>query len=339
MCIHKNINDKMGSKPEFISRLHSIAETFIQEDQISVVAFLSWAQSLDAINLMESNPCVGLMLANIEIFIETADPWNRALSLVELEPKEILVKLGFSDPEAALILFQKVEIDITTAQSFLLLRNLLEDGGEPLKMANDLFFLCGDSIFILATKELRDAVEYSFMEEVGARNTCPTALIVLQDALDVAEVLDVSLPKVTSVMDCTAFISPAGNYIPEMAITHGLKNAHELVARKFPESPINIPEHTQPSGLSLVYIDSSHLLILEEMELRNRAFTYWEAILDGDISVFRVNAPERATVVLEKTMEEHWKIKWCRTKNEDKASRETIHMVGAYLNSRIVTQK
>ena len=262
--------------------MSSIVEKFIADEGV-VESFSSTGQP--ALELLASNPLVGFCLANNRIFHKPASlqPLIAARSQLQKPQREILNWLGFKPAtEAVAKVGRKCIPESLTLERALQLRRILVDDETRGSLAH-LHRINAGVIELVASRQLSSAITPQLLNAVASNDeeviNADTAML-LRDALRMRSLLQHKDP-LQPFQSIHRIVKEHDRLSTELN-ARGMSSPTRLI---FPHHPIS---GWQRPGEQITPIHSSDALQALGREQHNCVASYQEAILGGEIYIYRV---------------------------------------------------
>ena len=252
------------------------------------------ARCPDAIDLSQSNPALFYMLASNWVFHKPAvtQPIRSARALMNRKQKQILEWLGFPANETTRRILAKITPSALQVESLLYLRQFLIDQHPLLQCLQHLEQIHGTVLEFCLKPWFAARVTPRLLHEVSQDPR--EAFILMRDTLRMIRLLEprngpgrfVSLQRLRSYHDELAAQLPdatengAIDWVP--------------IPEVFPDPPFGGTE-------SIVPIRAYRDLATEGREMHHCVPAYAESIARGEVYVYRVTAPVRATLSVQRT--------------------------------------
>ena len=243
-----------------------------------------------ALDLALTNRGLAVALASSWVFRDApvARPLRSARALVRKSRAEIAGWLGFPGSPSTVGILGKIRTDALTAERLLWLRAALREP-EPPKALRHLPALDGVVLRILCDPALRGAAAYSLLEEIvtapddAARRDAP---FLLRDALDAHAILGLRWSLVARSLE-------------EVRIMHDELTA-EVNERQWlaEDAALTFPAPPHPGTPDIVPLTSGRELFSEGRAMHHCAASHAPRVAGGRAYLYRVHAPERATLSL-----------------------------------------
>ena len=313
-----------------LQHLESVAERYAPPHRLAVTGFLAHCPTNEAFELFQSSPGLGLLLAYSPKFsYGGTDPWVEARDRMSQPRPAILEWLGFPASRSAVRIVTKIDVSRITLDRCLRLRDLLSVDA-AIQRLRHLPAVCDGVVDMLSSERLRHLVAYSLLEELAE---LPDDDVVSEQMGTVLRLADLHGVELHTFRSCKSVIQSAlALNLMESSVSPVWNRECESI--DFPEPPIHVPIHTQPSDLRMEPIRSPRELFNEAVEQHICVFDYLDEVAAGDVAVYRIVKPERATVMLSPAEAGRWIIVECRGIRNRPIQRSTLWTVGAYLSRR-----
>ncbi|MDP6803699.1 MAG: PcfJ domain-containing protein, partial [Gemmatimonadota bacterium] len=271
------------------------------------------------------------MLASSDAFLPTHAPAPDIPRLLRLKRREIAAAFGFPASAAAVRALAKVPPRNTTVPTLQSLRSLLRHAAGNATVANLLQHtpvLTSAVIRVIADPELRDSVSPSFLRELATMRDADefNHERVLADAIRIVLERD-HAPRVFRDLV----------QLRELHQAEAERLWHEPPTPdvRFPPSPVATRRADAP-GRALVaeHIASARELTREGRAMRNCIGSrfYVKRIAAGELAAYRILAPSRATLTLERGEFARWTVAEFRGRANTAPPEETRHAVRLWLH-------
>lgn len=319
-----------------IKQVSLVAERYLPDYAAGVAGYLAFDRREATIELFDSSPCLGLMLAYCRDFIGwmEGEPWEAAADMVTRPRCEIMGWLGFPATRAAANVVGKVRTTELTIEDCLRLRTLLTARGGPRKWLNHLHAVNHEVIRILADPSLARLVSFAFLADIPkAAYASSISETLLETAVLVAALrpfyvravrlgLGQALWPVTSV-DHLLCLRGASQEAVILGIPEPVPPQYAELA--FPEPPVSCAN--PPPGLRIEPLTSIDDLNKEAAEQHNCLMIYGPGIATGCSYAYRVLAPERASVLVLRDADGYWAIADIKATGNGPVSKKTRFLV------------
>lgn len=300
----------------------------------AVAGFLGWCGSVPAVELLGSNPGIGLLLVYGWQFGLCGDePWQKARELVLLPRPEILRELGFPATNSAVRILGKLDVQRISLSHCRKLRALLLAGGDPVKWLRHLSVIRDGAIDLLYYGMIGEKASFELLDEMGGPDYAYDHT--LSDKIAAIKRLS-SLHKVRVRPFCSmAEVDHAFDMLTRMekARVPVWSPAHGQI--EFPAPPIDVPHYTQRGGICLEPILTPHALYEEAQSQQIGIYQYLPYVANGAFAFYRLLRPERVTVMLMRSpLHGGWVIRDVCGPSNASIKRETLWALAAYLNRR-----
>ena len=255
------------------------------ERQWHVLSLVARCQG--ALELAASAPAVAFLLASPWVFASpVSKPLRLAQRLVLKKRRHVLGYFGFPATQAAVNVFNKIAARSVSARQLLHLRRCMSDSG-VMKILAHLPRLNASVLWMVTDERLRSRVSPRLMEAVISRQREDGRVrlaFLIRDSLDMA------------------VICRPGWRFPILRSVEQIEEVHdELVAEMEQLGPeavrnVSLPKPPVPGTADIIPLDSAKELLEEGSEQHNCVGSYVNRVLDGHTFVYRMLAPERATL-------------------------------------------
>ncbi|MFO1076388.1 MAG: hypothetical protein U1E73_01525 [Planctomycetota bacterium] len=283
--------------------------------------FAAMAEFLD---LLASNPLLAFALGQRLGAHATATPEHR---IVLAKQPELAGHLGFPATPAAARTLRKVFAESVTPAAIPALRRVLRDDDATRRMAH-LRRINAGVIALLGDERLRAAAAPALLDEVA------------QAPLEKyrAEVADLLVDVLTLEQELRG-----PGRLPTFASIEAVRAAHHRVGVEYAEKKASglldcrFPRPPLRGNADIVALTSPQDLAVEGVQQRNCVASYAPAVARGDTFVYRVLAPERATLALRRSPAGHWYRSELRASCNRPVSPSTSLVVDAWLDEHTVS--
>jgi hypothetical protein len=250
-----------------------------------------------ALELLASNPGLGFALASANAFHPVHRPLDAMRRLVGKPRRHIAEWLGFPDTESAVRLLAKIPPEFCGIVPLFFLRKSLQSPGF-LPRVRHLPSLPPMVTMLLRTRHLGPRVTDSFIFEV------------VEHAMG-----DDPVKLARHLTDCHFMALEPGDPLPaRITSLDQLRRWHErkveqinhrknleLLSIRFPEPPL-------PGGCGIEPVLRPEELLAEGRDQHNCVGTYAQRIAEGDVFIYRVTEPERATLSIKRAGIGRWEV-------------------------------
>jgi hypothetical protein len=251
-------------------------------------------------DLFDMNPALGFCLAVADrIGSRFVADTDAAARVATLKQTEIMAQLGFPDSRRAARIMAKVRPASMSREAAVALRRSLGEES-ALRLFGHLPALNSGVLALVNDAALRPLVTPRLLEEVQAepRETYfPFTAQQLVDCLEMAQALNLDLSR-------RRFSDRAriATLHEELAVDFLRLQRHRETGRdRFPSPPL-------PGNSDIVPLRSPEALIMEGHTQHNCVGTYVDKVAKGGIYIYRVLAPERATLSIVRLPGRPWQI-------------------------------
>ena len=308
----------------------------IPEEVISAVAPYSsrhWhllnliARCPGALDLIRSTPALAFALASLWAFRSPSpcQPLRAARALLRKSQPQIAAWLGFPSDRSTMRVLRKIEPVECTIPNLLHLRDLLLVHPKPLRHMR---MLRTESLHIMARATDRYTVSDAYLCELGA-DPEPFWLVneqaLIRDVLWMRESLEETK---TLTIHSHQYLRRAHDRLVERMGRIDLKI---LTTAPLPDPPF---PSIHSDDLQLEPITEAIELIIEGRSQMNCVGAYAKRIRRGGLYVYRVLAPERATLAIARTRNDTWKISELKTSGNAEVMDSTRRRVEAWLGNQ-----
>lgn len=289
-----------------------------------------------AVDLMRSNPALAWALASSWVF--RAEPVQNPMQSVRrlLAPgksqRDILAWLDFPATETARRQLRKLEPRQVSVNALLVLRDALRDP-EAMKRLGHLPVLNHGVIRLVADPELRPLASHALLMDIARPGSQPMrgdsmdrseenyarSAMILQDCLRMMDALGVHQNSLRGLRSRTELIE----FHDELTLRFRQQWAGDKEPRTLPPPPLS-------GTADIVPITTEQDLMHEGEEMKHCVGSYGSLVVSGRVAVYRVLAPERATLAIS-LEKKTWRIQDLRGIANAEASQETWRTVSAWL--------
>lgn len=276
-----------------------------------------------AVELCRVNPALVFCLAHLNHF--TGPPANHpevvGAALVLKKQRDVLARLGFPATEATVRLLAKIRQESVSLHNMPRLPSLLAASDFAERVAH-LRKLNAGVIELLADPATRDRATPSLLMEVSGR----LAEKYRADTHNLMREMDEMGRQMGRELPLRAFTSRRQMLRHHEAISEDFRRVGHFAAHAglFPRPPI-------PESSSIVALRTPASLVEEGREQCNCVATYAPQVSEHTIYIYRVLAPQRATLSLVKNAAGHWELDQLKLKHNRPASSATRAAVEAWL--------
>jgi len=255
------------------------------------------ARCPEALELLESNPALGFALASANVFHPTPERWKVARRLIGKPRRKISEWLGFAGTESAVKLLARIPPDNCGVTPLLALRKSLE-APEIIGRLRHLPRLPAVAMLLMGNRLFGPRVTDSFLRQVveASMNGAGEGIgSFLSDCFFLSQQSETPLPaRIASVSQLRRWHDRLVEEINRRELT-------ELMKLPFPEPPL-------PGGTGIEPILSPAELLAEGRTQHHCVAAFIAQVAKGEIFFYRVTAPERATLSLERSEGGRWEI-------------------------------
>jgi hypothetical protein len=313
---------------KILSQIEDVMERYPPQHHLTVAGFLGYCPVPGAFELFASNPGLGLLLAHCGKFRRgLAEPWHEARKRIKDPRRSILGWLGFPASKSSVRVVAKIDVQRISVEHCLELRDLLYQEKTACTLRH-LPALCDGVIDILAKPRLRHLVTHAMLEELCYRNDDDVISSLIGQILIRAEQHRIRLRLFT---DC-ARVEKIAEQLEEMEDRLKPEWHQHYNDIEFPAPPIPVPIYSQPPGMHIEPIRSPRELFQEATAQHNCLFVHLQKVAAGDVAIYRILKPERASVMLRRSGNESWDLTEFLAARNRPVKRETIWVVCAYLS-------
>ncbi len=285
-----------------------------------MLAFI--ARCPGALELVISNPALAFCLASNWVFHKpaVARPMRSVRSLIYHKQRDILKWLGFPGTESARKILKKIPSKVINIERCLYLRDAMRNP-DMIKLLAHVRGINAGVIRFASDPALIRYITPSFLNEVAANRgdfPRPQTVFILKDSLRMLEVMGQSTAGFVfnSIMEVQAFHD-------ELVVTMNTRdNGWDGVIR-FPPPPVEGTEDIIPLTIA-------EQLAEEGRQQKNCVSSYARSVRDGDIYIYRMLSPQRATLSL-RHRRGGWILSEIKGKCNRTVTRETIKAVEDWL--------
>jgi hypothetical protein len=276
-----------------------------------------------AAELVEGNRALVFALSNPMFFRERFSTLVGAAIVAKRRQREIASWLGFPESESAVKTLSKLAPASVTISTLKSLRQSIEEPHAK-KLLAHLTRINTGIVGFIADQELCEAVPMSLLEEVSRsaeENSDSHAANMLEQCLDLRRFLGEGVKRPSS-------LQKLQEWHFDMSRRWSLLNPPQT-------GPVFIPplEGTP----TIVPINSEPGLIQEGMDQNNCVAVYTAAVRAGKIFVYRIMAPERATLAIIRGPAGQWVIREIKLRFNREVSPITLKHVNDWLENRAIT--
>ncbi len=260
--------------------------------------FAFFARCGDAADVMRCSPAIGFMLANLPVFRKGVKRrWEQARRLARKQRREILGFLGWPDSEAMAKILSRIPLKSCCKKPLLQLRALVRRRPEIIKPLSHMKELNTLSLDVICTRKLREKAGWRFISELAVIKNFEEDFGMRRmfgETIRMEEMLHLPSGPVRSVEH---LLRRHDRAVEQM-------NKVELAAAErkswFPEPPVPVPPPTP--DFEIFPLDTPVKLCQEGIEQHNCVYVYCDDVArcNGDIYIYSVTRPERATLKIEK---------------------------------------
>lgn len=274
-----------------------------------------------AVDLIENNPALSFALASNWVFRRPVQkPIRAAKSLVRRKQREILSWLNFPGTESTVRVFRKIPPSQITIKMLLNLQTCMR-ADDSLKILAHLPKINAYAAFIIADPFLRRSITYKFLEEIALdKVTNAGRLEYLLTLTDIRGIAGKSISGLNTKIDSLEKLNAIHQELIEAI--DGVKEV--IPTYEFPVPPIS----GTPDIIPLI---APRALYDEGKEQGNCVASYAERIARGKVFVYRMVAPERATLSLILSRRK-WILDEIKAANNSAVRPETVDFVVEWLN-------
>jgi hypothetical protein len=306
-----------------------------------------------AVDLALSNPVLAFCLANSAQFRGTRPSAAavQALWMCHRKQRAILKWLGFPDSEALVRLFRKIPPGSASPSLLRMFRSGVTADKEVLESLSHLPRINTAVLALLWNERVFEVITPKLLREVASEEQAPagfSASSAILESLDLVAKMspDKRVPPFSSLAQIRRFrentdaeyrlhlrrkeeaaraARRAAEDARRLMATRGSEDDQRLAQRPFPQPPIPGTENIRP-------ITGLDLLQAEGKEQHNCVSSYWREIITGHTSVYRITAPERATLSLVRGRDGLWRLSQLRAANNHSVRPETVKAVDKWLH-------
>ena len=280
----------------------------------------------EGVDLIQGSPILAYMLGNTAEFRRLmASEEKRASTrrLVRLKQRQILVKMHFPDAASIPKTLRKIHPSSVNPTLLNRLRVVMrENEGKPLKLLSHAPHINASVLDLVTTPALTQIITPRVIEEVAALprdNYFPFAAKQFEDILLLHQELypDQNVPVFRN-------LKQAKDYCDEMEAIHQAQREAALPKHTFPDPPIQGTSSIEP-------IQTVQALFEESAKQKHCVKIYAQDISQGELYVYRVLKPERATLSICPTSSGLWKIRELKCACNRKVSEVTLRKVCNWL--------
>ncbi len=313
-----------------LRQLERVSERYAPPHRVAVVGFLARHPRQETFELFDSNPALGLLLANSDRFRRhAAEPWEEAHRMVLRPRSEILSWLGFPASKSVVRIVGKVDVSRISVDHCFKLRDVMAID-EASQRLRHLPAVCDGVVDVLADEQLCRLASFALLHELSQAPDDNAISAAFFEVKQLAALHEVKLSKFRSCSDvhrsCFALQLMEASLTPEWR--------EEYRDIEFPDPPIAVPSFTQPPELRIEPIRSPRDLFQEATAQHICVFDRLDDVVSGRAAIYRVLKPERATVMLTPMGPDGWVITEFRAVRNRPVQRSTLWSVGAYLSRR-----
>ena len=301
----------------FPAELWSLAGK-LERRQWHLLALLSRVPGVD--ELARDNLALAFAMASCWVFADRmTQPYRTARRMARRRRVEIVEWLGFPSRPVAVRVLSKLRPDAISVRRLLYLREALRAEAIP-KALLHLPVLDSGTLRILTDPVLRPFAAHSLLEELATDPHESEALAyILEDTRTMALQLDVRPAPVRSVRE--------------------LRGLHDELARQINRGKLveftsmAIPPPPFAGTDVIVPLDSAIEIAAEGRQMHHCVFSYVPQVADGQVYLYRVLGPERATFSLRRT-HDGWGIGQIRGPTNARVRAETVECVHQWLTAQ-----
>lgn len=276
-----------------------------------------------AAELAEGNRALVFALSHPHLFRERFSTLAGAAIVAKRRQREIASWLGFPESDSAVKILSKLAPASVTISNLKTLRRQINEPHAK-KLLQHLAGINTGIIGFLADRELCEAVPVSLLEEVSRsaeEHADSHAAPMLQQCLELCRFLGEGAKRPSS-------LRKLQEWHFEMSRRWRIKNPPQTGPVFFP--PLEGTQTIQP-------IISESALIQEGMEQNHCVASCAAAVRAGTIFVYRVMAPERATLAIIRGPAGQWVIREIKLRFNQEVSPSTLKHVNDWLENRAIT--
>ncbi len=256
----------------------------------------------EALDVLAANPALGFCAANLARFRPILGNHGRqAAELVRRPQREVLDFLGFPESQAWVNLFRRIPPECVAVERMQALR----ETAHPAELAKRLAHLpvLNSGVLELASRpQLLALASPALLLEVATHPEellQATAVHLLADLVDTLRRMD-EPPRFGGIRTL-AGLRERAVAIEAAYQRHILLRERTLLTLRFPPPPV-------PGSDAIVPLTDPGQLIEEGRAQRNCVASYAERVAAGKVFIYRVLAPERATLSLQPSSAREWEL-------------------------------
>ena len=295
----------------------------VEQRQWHLLALLARVPGAD--ELASDNLALAFGVASCWVFADPmTQPYRAARRMVRRRRVEIAEWLGFPARPAVVRVLGKVRAGAISVQRLFYLRETLRSESAP-KALLHLPVLDRGTLRILTDPALQPLATHSLLEEVATDSSASEQLAyTLRDTQTMAAELRVRLSVVRSVRELRALHD-------ELARHLNRSEFDDSSTMPFPPPPFDGTDDIVP-------LESASEIAAEGREMHHCVRTYVPLVAEGRVYVYRVLAPERATLGLRLTRE-GWAIEQVKGPCNARVRLETLEHLHEWLTARLAVDE
>lgn len=295
---------------------------------------LKWAKNYDGLcNLLEINSALALGICFASRFVHIGGRKSKSFyeEILHKKQREIAAFLGFPNREATASILKKISPDCLRAYEMIRLRDILNSSENLFKV------LChtqkiNQAVFYFLNYSAQNpaignSLTASFLNEISESFPRGEELIYFEDRIH---------PNGREFYRNCHLFSDLVNHLGPVRVNsiEELRRRHERMVdeqrEKMVEHDTQFPPPPIHGSEAIQYIASTRELVDEGKAQENCVTTYADRIFEKDIFVYRVLAPERATLSIRKN-KGYWKIDQLYCANNESVANETRKVITKWL--------
>ncbi len=292
-----------------------------------------------AVDLMHANPALAWALASSWVFRgnPVRDPMRsvRRLLAPGKTQRDILAWLDFPATDSARRQLRKLPARCVTVNSLLALRDALRDP-PALKRLTHLPVLNPGVIRVVADPGLRAVASHALLLDIAVEGNCPlsgaspdrneenyaSSAMTLQDCLRMLAALGEPAGQLRGLRSRAALVAFHDDLVARMHREPGAT----------PRAPLLLPPPPLTDTATIQGLCTEDELRVEGIVMQHCVGSYGPLVASGEVAVYRVLAPERATLAIARAGN-GWRIRELKCAGNVEATPETWRATQAWLRS------
>jgi hypothetical protein len=279
--------------------------------------------SSHAAELAIGNPALVFALSHPKFFREQFSTLEGAAIVAKRRQREVASWVGFPESDSSVKTLSKlVPASVTISTLKAMRRGINEPHGK--KLLSHLPVINAGVVAFAADHELCESVPMSLLEEVSrtaAENSDCNAAPMLQECMQLCRFLGESPKRPSS-------LRKLQEWHLEMSRRWAIKNPPQT-------GPIFVPPLEGTATIQPILSESE--LLQEGMEQNNCVAIRLQSVRAGKVFIYRVIAPERATVAIVRGPAGQWVIQEIKLRFNQQVSPSTLKHVNDWLENRAIT--